>query len=325
MSHGLEASARRHALNAVARTAALYLVAGLAASFDALVAFSAPVWLLPVFFIPLVATVALPLGPIAQAVAGRIRPVSSTTTWHNVVTEIAIGLGEPVEQIQVHDSDVPNVAMLPITGAEVVVATRGALDLLGRYELQALVAAQFAGMRDRWCRVATRAEILWKAAPLLSLTFLPGLVLGAIATAVTGFVMIFVVAFVPRWNEQARDLCADVAAVRTTFDPPSLASAMRKLADRADAAHKVDIGRWYLPVSPFLVLPRRWKSNTTMTVGSSTRAWTSTDEVRMELRPNSRPVSALASAPLAIASARSARSRSSIRTSSVEVHARVDR
>lgn len=96
--------------------------------------------------------------------------------------------------------------------------------------------------------------------------------------------MIFVVVFLPRWNEQARDLCADVAAVRATLDPPSLAGAMRKLATEAERAHDVDLGAWHLPTSPFLVLPRRVESKTTISgTGINERAWTSTDEVEMEL------------------------------------------
>ncbi|MEM9135585.1 MAG: hypothetical protein AAF962_26535 [Actinomycetota bacterium] len=286
MPSSLEASARRHAIAAVIRTAVLYVILGVAMAVDAGVFLDLPVWLTPVFFLPLLAIVALPLGPVAGPVVSGIRPVPSTSVWHNVVTEIAIGLGEPVESIQVHDSDIPNVAMLPTPDADVVVATRGALDVLGRYELQALVAAQFAGMRDRWCRIATRAEIMWKVTPLFALLLLPGFFLGAPVTGIAGFLLIFVVVFTPRWNEQARDLCADVAAVRTTFDPPSLASAMRKLAERADATHQVDIGRWYLPVSPFLVLPKRVQSTTRVSGGSGSggREWTSTDEVRLELQ-----------------------------------------
>ena len=49
-------------------------------------------------------------------------------------------------------------------------------------------------------------------------------------------------------------------------------------------AHRVDIGKWYLPINPFLVLPRRARGQRTLEVsGRPTRTWSSTDEVALEL------------------------------------------
>lgn len=105
------------------------------------------------------------------------------------------------------------------------------------------------------------------------------------AHAVPGLlvVAIFVWAFSPRWIEQARDLCADVAAVRTTFDPQSLGSAMRKLAKGALFASNIKFAKFYLPTNPFQVVPRRANATTTVSGGGKKRRWTSADEVRLEL------------------------------------------
>ncbi len=281
----LEDSARRHAIVATGRTTLMISV--VLASWTVDVMGRAVPW--PIM-VPLtiagaaLAVVALPLARVADSLARHVRPLPATNQFHNVVSEIAVAVGEPVEHIVTHDSEPANVAMLPTSQGEVVVATTGALRSLSRYELQALVAAQFAGMGDRWCRLATRAEIGWWALPWLIPIGMTGLIVG---NGFFGFASWFVTVgslALPRWNEQARDFCADVAAVRTTFDPDSLANAMRKLAEQPDAAHEVDLGAWYLPISPFLVLPRRNRSKTT--VGGSKgkgRSWTSTDEVRMEL------------------------------------------
>jgi Zn-dependent protease with chaperone function len=211
--------------------------------------------------------------------AKHLRPEPPTQQFDNVVTEIAIALVEPVESIQTYRCPVPNIAMLPCSDREIVVATTGALEKLSRYELQALVAAQFPGMRNRWCRMATRAEIMWWAIPWYFPIGFTGLVLGRPFAMLAAFGFIFVWAFMPRKTEQARDLCADVVAVRTTFDPQSLASAMRKLAGHAQDATKIDFGAWYLPMNPFLVIPKRHQTTTTV----NGRSWNQADEVRLEL------------------------------------------
>jgi Zn-dependent protease with chaperone function len=134
-------------------------------------------------------------------------------------------------------------------------------------------------MRNKWCRLATRAEIMWWALIWFFPIGLIGLMVDRQFALLTGFLFIFVYAFMPRKTEQARDLCADVVAVRTTFDPHSLASAMRKLAEHANVATKIDFGTYFLPMNPFLVIPKRVQSTTTV----NGRSWTQADEVRLEL------------------------------------------
>lgn len=231
---------------------------------------------------PTLLVLLIPIEKIADFLLKYLQPERSERQFENVVDEIAIALGEQVESIQMYPSWIPNVIMLPCSGQEVVIATKGATQLLNRHELQALVAAQFAGMRDRWCRLATRAEIMWWALPWLLIFVIPCLILGFGTTAMVSFAALFAGLMLPRWNEQARDLCADVAAVRTTFDPKSLASAFRKLAEHADSSTNIKIGKFYLPMNPFLVVPRRM--STTSTVGGENgRQWTSRDEVRLEM------------------------------------------
>jgi Zn-dependent protease with chaperone function len=286
---GLEASARSHAAWAAITSVAFYSVYIASWFFDAE---ARPVaswqWLIAGSVIPPIAVLLLlPLEKLADRIFNslKLQPDrhDSDKEFENVVTEIAIALAEPVESIQTHESPVANVAMLPCSRREIVVATTGALEILTRQELQALVAAQFAGLRDPWCRLATRAEIMWWAIPALFPLFLVGFLLDFLAAGVASFVSLFIWAFTPRWNEQARDLCADVAAVQTTFDPPSLASAMRKLAEQAPEATRIKFGKWYLPCNPFLVIPRRLQSTTTVSSGAGMRKWTSSDEVRLEL------------------------------------------
>lgn len=233
---------------------------------------------------PTIILLVLPIEKVADKLVKHLRPKPPTRQFDNVVTEIALALGEPVESILTYECRTPNVAMLPCSRGEIVVATTGALERLTRNELQALVAAQFAGMRDRWCRLATRAEIMWWAIPWCILLFsVSGPLLGRPTVFLVSFVAIFFYVFLPRYVEQARDLCADVAAVRTTFDPHSLGNAMRKLAEKAGEAIRIDFGAWYLPTNPFLVIPRRFQSTTTVSSGKGARQWHTGDEVRLEL------------------------------------------
>ncbi|NRB76375.1 MAG: hypothetical protein HRU46_18600 [Verrucomicrobiales bacterium] len=215
---------------------------------------------------------------MADLLARHLKPLPPSSQFHNVASEIAIALNEPLESIQVHDSKIPNIASLPCKKGAVVVATTGALERLSRHEIQALVAAQFAGMRDRWCRLATRAEIMWWSLRWLFPFMLFGQFLNfALLFMVTFFGFVLYI-MLPRWIEQARDLCADIAAVRITFDPASLGSAMRALGEHSNEAIKIDFGAWYLPTSPFLVIPPRAESTAT----SGNRCWTTSDEVQLE-------------------------------------------
>ncbi len=281
----LEKSARRHAITGSLQSVLFFALFTAVWFLDGEFAWSVPwYWALGISVIlPLVVLLILPLEKIGDRLVRYLRPQPPSQQFENVVTEIAIALVEPVESIQTYESPIANIAMVPCTKREIVVATTGALERLSRYELQALVAAQFAGMRDKWCRLATRAEIMWWALPWLMPLCFVGFAMGRPAAAILSFLSIFFWAFMPRWIEQGRDLCADVAAVRTTLDPTALASAMRKLADHARDVSEVKFGAWYLPSNPFIVLPKRLNSTTTSNVNGRKRSWTSADEVRMEL------------------------------------------
>jgi len=281
----LEASARRHALQASITSVAVYTfytACWLLSPTDP-ASITNLVMALLSLGLPLALLLFMPLERIADLLAKHLQPEPAPTQFSNVVSEIAVALAEPVESIQTCKDSAPNLFMLPCTDQEIVVASQGALKKLNRYELQALVAAQFAGLRNPWCRLATKAEIMWWALPGLSALALPAFLFGFGGAGIVSFLLIFVALFTPRWIEQARDLCADVAAVRTTLDPSSLASAMRKLAPHAYAASQISMGKWYLPTNPFLVIPRRVHSTTTVTTGGAKRRWDSSDEVRMEL------------------------------------------
>lgn len=277
---GLEATARRHAVRASLRSV---LVCGclIAPWFFDLGGMLAPwYWIVAVSLgVPALLLLLMPLERVADLLAKKLQPEPPSRQFENVVNEIGIALSEAVESIQTCDCRVANIAMLPCSSGETVVATSGALERLTRHELQALVAAQFAGMRDRWCRLATRAEILWWVIPWTAPLAVVGGIVGNGIGILVAVLAIFIPAFAARRNEQDRDLCADVAAVRTTMDPQSLGNAMRKLADQASDAVRVNLGAWYLPINPFLVFPRRIESATSV----NGRSWTSTDEVRMEL------------------------------------------
>lgn len=280
----LEQSARRHAVVAGISSVGFY------AFYIACWFINSPAHAVPGLLvvaisvsIPTAALFFMPIEKIADLLINHLKPQPVEQQFENVVTEIAIALAEPVESIQSYPSSVANVLMLPGSDGEIVVATTGALEKLNRQELQAAVAAQFAGMRDSHCRLATRAEIMWWAIPALFFLTLPALLLGFVLAGFASFLAIFVWTFSPRWIEQARDLCADVAAVRTTFDPQSLGSAMRKLAKGALFASNIKFAKFYLPTNPFQVVPRRANATTTVSGGGKKRRWTSADEVRLEL------------------------------------------
>jgi hypothetical protein len=94
----------------------------------------------------------------------------------------------------------------------------------------------------------------------------------------------------PRWIEQTRDLCADLAAVKVTLDPASLGRAMRLLGGHSKEAIKIEFGAWYFPNSPFLVIPPRTDGVTT--VGG--RHWTTSEEVELEFKLRAERAEALA-------------------------------
>jgi Zn-dependent protease with chaperone function len=242
------------------------------------------------FGVPVILLLTWPLGRLADTLAKHLKPLPPTSQFQNVASEIAIALNEPIESIQIHDSSIPNIASLPCTKGEIVVATTGALERLSRHEIQALVAAQFAGMRDRWCRLATRAEIMWWSLRWLFLLMLLGpFFLNIILVFLTYFGFVFYL-MLPRWIEQTRDLCADIAAVKVTLDPVSLGRAMRLLGGHSKEAIKIEFGAWYFPNSPFLVIPPRTDGVTT--VGG--RHWTTSEEVELEFKLRAERAEALA-------------------------------
>ena len=281
----LEKSARRQAIAASAISVAFYSVYIGCWFFRPEVGLVSPlIWVVVTSIASSILILLLiPIEKVADRLARHLQPQPVAVQFENVVSEIAIALAEPVESIQSYPSPIPNVLMLPCSQREIVIATTGALEHLNRHELQATVAAQFAGMRDPWCRLATRAEMMWWAIPGLFLLILPALLFGFTVAVVASFLTIFVWAFAPRWIEHARDLCADVAAISTTFDPQALASAMRKLAEQAHAATSIQFAKFYLPTNPFQVIPRRVKSTTTVSSGNKRPRWTTADEVRLEL------------------------------------------
>lgn len=272
-----------HALRAVAASwAVLTVVLSLILAF--------PYWL--GIFIPLddfevvplamvlaaVCILALPLERVGDRVLRDFQAGEADGRLRNVADGLAIAIGEPPGRVLIHEAEVPNVGGFPTTAGVVVMATTGAVRQLGRDELEALVAAQFAGMRDPWCRLATRAELTWKLAQALG--FASILVAVPFALFVAALMMI-----VPRTVEATRDLCADVAAVAATRHPTALANAFRRLATSASVGNRQKlVAHWYLPVSTFLALPKRAKSTTWVggDTGSS-RTWTDVDEVRTEL------------------------------------------
>ena len=242
------------------------------------------------FGVPIILLLTWPLGRLADTLAKHLKPLPPTSQFQNVASEIALALNEPIESIQIHNSSIPNIASLPCTKGEIVVATTGALERLSRHEIQALVAAQFAGMRDRWCRLATRAEIMWWSLRWLFLLMLLGpFFLNIILVFLTYFGFVFYL-MLPRWIEQTRDLCADLAAVKVTLDPASLGRAMRLLAGHSKEAIKIEFGAWYFPNSPFLVIPPRTDGVTT--VGG--RHWTTSEEVELEFKLRAERAEALA-------------------------------
>lgn len=230
----------------------------------------------------------LPLQAIGERHVAALRARPASGRLLNVAHEMAIATGHRPGDVLIYDSEIPNVGGFPTKDGVVVMATSGAVELLDRGELQALVAAQFAGVEDRWCQLATKAEFAWGFAIIAGIAFVPFSPL-----AWTAGLML---RFLPRWVENTRDLCADVAAVQATRNPAALASGLRDLRPAARSAHKLDVGSIFITASPFLVLPKRIKSSTTVNEGSkSERKYTSHEEIAVELALRADRAEALAS------------------------------
>lgn len=220
---------------------------------------------------------ALPLERVGEAIVTELRGNEERGRLRNVAEEVSIAIGERPGRVVIHGTDFPNIGAFPTSDGVVVLATAGALAHLQRDELEALVAAQLAGMRDRWCRLATRAELGWQLAKMLAFVML-------LATPFTLFVAGALV-MIPRMVEATRDLCADVAAVAVTRHPEALASGLRRLGPASANGHEQRLVSWYLPISTFLVLPKRGgTARTTITRSDEvTRSWTAAEEVSAEL------------------------------------------
>ena len=204
----------------------------------------------------------LPLERIGDAIVDELVAGDAAGRLRNVAEEVAVAIGERSGQVVIHESEIPNVGAFPTRDGIVVMATTRAVEQLRRDELEALVAAQFAGMRDRWCRLATRAELVWKYTMVLGVV---SIVFALPVPVFVGGVMFFL----PRSIEATRDLCADVAAVTATRHPAALANGLRNLVPAASVGNRQRlVRRWYLPISAFLVLPKRVQSTTTVTVGN---------------------------------------------------------
>jgi len=219
-----------------------------------------------------------PIDRVGHHIATELRATQAVGRIRNVADEISIAIGEPPGHVLIHDDPFPNVGAFPVPSGVVVWATTGAVEQLPRHELEALVAAQLAGIRDRWCLVATRAELIWTSAIACG-------VVCALATPVALFASVALM-IVPRTVEATRDLCADVAAVDATRNPAALASAMRQLAPAAAAGRsqrRYGVPR-FLPLSPFLALPLRGsRQRTSVEINGKTRSWTEAEEVVSEM------------------------------------------
>ena len=291
----LAKSARRQAISAtalawLALSIVLAVILGLPWGMFALFVWFEGWVVIPVAFtLAAVVVLTIPLKRIGTAIDRDLQGFHADGRLRNVAEEISVAVGVQPRSVMVHPATRANVGAFPTASGVVVMVTTGAIDRLQRDELEALVAAQFAGMTDRWCRMATRAEIAWKMTMVLAFASL----LFAVPIG------IFVGAFMlmgPRTIEAARDLCADVAAVRATRHPEALASAIRRLAPEAEDSHEQKLGiRRFLPVNPFLVIPKRVQSTSTMQVGNKPpRTWTEAEELAAELELRSDRAAALA-------------------------------
>ncbi len=292
----LARTARAHAVRAVASSwAALAAVIAVILAFphtwfDLLVPFGQPTAIPVAMIVAALVVILLPLERIGATIVTDLRATGATSgRLRNIADELSAAIGVPADGVVVLETTIPNVGAFPTPHGVVVMATSQAVEQLQRDELEALVAAQFAGMRDRWCRVATRAELAWTLTKVLA--FVSILFALPVAVLIGGTML-----FLPRTVEAARDLCADVAAVAATRHPAALASGLRHLVPAASAGHEQRITkRWYLPIGPFLAMPKRLQSTTSVSVdGRPDRTWTEAEEIAAELHLRADRAEALA-------------------------------
>jgi Zn-dependent protease with chaperone function len=289
----LQRSARRWALWSAGKAAlafALLLTAVLCLNWVVLVAGGMAMvpYVLPLAVVlGMAAVIALPLHWLGDTVLEKLRAGAPPQRLVNVADEIAIAVGIPRGEVIAVASLVPNVGVFPTSRGSVVVATAGAVDLLERSELEALVAAQAAVGHDRWCRTATRAEVLLQ---FVRLTAIPAVFLAPMLMLV-----VVPAAFLSSRSVGAgRDLVADLAAVSATRHPSALASALRRLRPAVLVADRLSTVLLRSLVDPCWVVPTRRRSRTSITSGATTRTFTTADESATELGVRAERMEALA-------------------------------
>lgn len=217
---------------------------------------------------------------LVQSVAG-----STSDRLRNIADGLAIAIGVPANQVAVIDKSVPNVLALPTKShGLVVVATDGAVRLLSRPELEALVASQVVLAGDPWVRRATRAQLAqgpWGL--LLALTIGLGYLNFVFFVLAFASVFIYVFTGLYRRADAVRDLVADSVAINTTKNPVALVSALRDLRPAALVAPTQRLGSIGMTTDPFAVLSVRRKSTNTVTVNGKSRSWSTEDELATEL------------------------------------------
>jgi Zn-dependent protease with chaperone function len=219
----------------------------------------------------------LPVGRYGEWVARRITAGSEAPArLGNVAAGMAIAIGEPEGRVAVIDAEVPNAGAFPTRSGNLVVATSGAVDVLGRDELEGLVASQLVVAGDRWVRWATAAQLV--QAPRFALLF------GAVFVNPVFMPAAFLAFFGGRYADGARDLVADAAAVGATRNPEPLVRALRRLATHAGDAHTLRAGLPGFLVDQFWVLSCRRTVKTSVSTPGGAREWTTADEVAAEMR-----------------------------------------
>lgn len=224
-----------------------------------------------------VAVFAFPVGRYGEWAARRITASSAAPArLANVAAGLSIAIGGPDGRVALIESPVPNVGAFPTRSGNLVVATSGAVDLLGRDELEGLVASQLVVAGDRWVRWATAAQLV--QAPRFTLLF------GSVFVNPLLMPAAFLAFFGGRYADGARDLVADAAAVNATRHPEPLVRALRALGAQASKAPSLRAGLPGFLVDQFWVLSCRRTVKTSVSTPGGARQWTTADELTAEMR-----------------------------------------
>lgn len=251
-------------------------------------ALPSPVALAIGFFDAVLLVLFYPERVIAERVyRSLVSSVAGTTSdrLRNIADGLAIAVGVPADRVAVIDKPVPNVLALPTKShGLVVVATDGAVQLLTRPELEALVASQLVVAGDPWVRRATRAQLAqgpWGL--LLAMTIAIGLPNPLFFALAFASVFVFIFTALYRRADAVRDLVADSVAIHTTKNPAALVSALRDLRPAVLVAPTQKLGSIGMLTDPFAVLSVRSKASSTVTVNGKSRSWSTEDELATEL------------------------------------------